>query len=48
MVNEPVSLKTESTDYQTTVQDNVVEDKLNYEVKQLEYNTKGCNRGGEQ
>jgi len=34
-VNEPVSLKTESTDYQTTVQDNVVEDKLNYEVKQL-------------
>ena len=30
-----VSLKTESTDYQTTVQDNVVEDKLNYEVKQL-------------
>ncbi|MDG1747739.1 MAG: hypothetical protein P8I77_07965 [Bacteroidia bacterium] len=36
MVNEPVSLKTESTDYQTTVQDNVVEDKLNYEVKQLE------------
>ena len=35
-VNEPVSLKTESTNYQTTVQDNVVEDKLNYEVKQLE------------
>jgi len=34
-VNEPVSLKTESTDYQTTVQDNVVEDKLNYQVKQL-------------
>ena len=34
-VKEPVSLKTESTDYQTTVQDNVVEDKLNYEVKQL-------------
>lgn len=34
-VNEPVSLKTESTNYQTTVQDNVVEDKLNYEVKQL-------------
>ena len=34
-VNEPVSLKTESTDYQTKVQDNVVEDKLNYEVKQL-------------
>lgn len=34
-VNEPVSLKTESTDYKIAVQDNFIVDKPNYEVKQL-------------
>lgn len=34
-VNESASLETENTDNKTQIQDNVVEDKINYEVKQL-------------